>query len=130
VCSESNVPSVLTEKHHRCSDQQSEQWLAQNALLVSVLFKILLKDECPNPVPEIICNKNSDANQLLNAGCLKQILLKRRNDVNIPPSPPAEVHFCWSLGWLPIDPMRESASVEAARVRKLTMPLASYKNWA
>lgn len=77
------------------------------------MIKILLK-ECQNPVPEIICNKNSDANQLLNAGCLKDILHKRCNDVNIPRSAPVEMHFCSSLRWLPIDHMRESASVEAA----------------
>lgn len=34
VFAESHVPSVLTEKHHQCSDQQSEQWLTQNLLLV------------------------------------------------------------------------------------------------
>lgn len=34
VFSESNVPSVLTERHHQCPDQQSEQWLMQNVVLV------------------------------------------------------------------------------------------------
>ncbi|KAM6245072.1 LOW QUALITY PROTEIN: activating transcription factor 7-interacting protein 2 [Spheniscus humboldti] len=39
--------------------------------------------KCQNPVPEIICNKNSDANQLLNTGCLKDILHKRCNDIEL-----------------------------------------------
>lgn len=74
----------------------------------------ITQKECENPVPVIICNKNSDANQLLNAGCLTYILHKRCNDVNIPPSASVEVLFCSSLRSLPIDHMRECASVEAA----------------
>lgn len=74
----------------------------------------ITQEECQNPMPEIICNKNADKNQLLNAGCLKYILHKRCNDVNTPASAPVEGHFCLSLRWLPIDHMRESASMEAA----------------
>lgn len=63
--SESNVPSVLNEKHNQCSERQSEQWLTRMFFWCKCCSNYY--SQCQNPVPEIICNKNSDANQHLNA---------------------------------------------------------------
>ncbi|XP_025917671.1 activating transcription factor 7-interacting protein 2 [Apteryx rowi] len=116
VFSESNATSVLPEKKSSVIlPRVSISSVANKECCYDInVDQNSSQEECQDPVPDIICNKNSDAKQLLNARCLKVILHKwYENGVSTAPSKSVEVCLCSSLNGLPIDRVKESAS-EAA----------------
>ncbi|XP_067407399.1 activating transcription factor 7-interacting protein 2 isoform X2 [Emydura macquarii macquarii] len=71
------------------------------------------QEESQEPLHEKSCNKNSDAKQFLNSGCLQDILHKwYENELNRPSSKPVEVHLYSRPNSLPIDQLKESACLE------------------
>ncbi|XP_062443956.1 activating transcription factor 7-interacting protein 2 [Rhea pennata] len=116
VFSESNASSVLPEKKPSVIlPRVSISSVASQECCYDVsVDPDISQEECQDPMPGIICNRNSDAKQLLNAGCLKVVFHKwYENAVNIAPSKSVEVCLCSSLNELPIDELKESAA-EAA----------------
>ncbi|XP_044836344.1 activating transcription factor 7-interacting protein 2 isoform X4 [Mauremys mutica] len=71
------------------------------------------QEESQEPPHEKSCNKNSDAKQFLNAGCLQDILHKwYENELNTPSSKPVEVHLYSKPNNLPDDQLKESACLD------------------
>ncbi|XP_039347790.1 activating transcription factor 7-interacting protein 2 isoform X4 [Mauremys reevesii] len=71
------------------------------------------QEESQEPPHEKSCNKNSDAKQFLNAGCLQDILHKwYENELNTPTSKPVEVHLYSKPNNLPDDQLKESACLD------------------
>ncbi|KAM7152204.1 activating transcription factor 7-interacting protein 2 isoform 2-T4 [Macrochelys suwanniensis] len=71
------------------------------------------QEESQEPPHEKSCNKNSDAKQFLNAGCLQDILHKwYENELNTPSSKPVEVHLYSKPNSLPVDQLKESACLD------------------
>ncbi|XP_053897823.1 activating transcription factor 7-interacting protein 2 [Malaclemys terrapin pileata] len=71
------------------------------------------QEESQEPLHEKSCNKNSDAKQFLNAGCLQDILHKwYENELNTPSSKPVEVHLYSKPNNLPVDQLKENACLD------------------
>ncbi|TFJ97910.1 caspase recruitment domain-containing protein 8-like [Platysternon megacephalum] len=71
------------------------------------------QEESQEPPHEKSCNKNSDAKQFLNAGCLQDILHKwYENELNTPSSKPVEVHLYSKPNNLPVDQLKKSACLD------------------
>nr|XP_009681892.1 PREDICTED: activating transcription factor 7-interacting protein 2 [Struthio camelus australis] len=115
VFSESKATSVLPEKKSPVIlPRVSISSVANKACCYDINVEQNISQDCQDPVPHIICNKNSDAKQLLNAGCLKVILHKwYENGVDAAPSKSVEVRLCSSLNGQPVDRLKES-TFEAA----------------
>ncbi|XP_064376473.1 activating transcription factor 7-interacting protein 2 isoform X2 [Dromaius novaehollandiae] len=112
VFSESSATSVLSEKKSSVIlPRLSVSSVANKEHRYDIkVDQNVSQEECQDPVSDIICNKNSDAKQLLNAGCLKVILHKwYENGVNTAPSESVKVRLCPSLNGLPTDQLKESA---------------------
>nr|XP_006139186.1 activating transcription factor 7-interacting protein 2 [Pelodiscus sinensis]XP_014437036.1 activating transcription factor 7-interacting protein 2 [Pelodiscus sinensis]XP_014437038.1 activating transcription factor 7-interacting protein 2 [Pelodiscus sinensis]XP_025035278.1 activating transcription factor 7-interacting protein 2 [Pelodiscus sinensis]XP_025035279.1 activating transcription factor 7-interacting protein 2 [Pelodiscus sinensis]XP_025035280.1 activating transcription factor 7-i len=93
------VNSKVNEEIKQCSDNKN---VDQNC-----------KEESQETPHEKSCNKNSDAKQFLNAGCLQDILHKwYENELNTPSSKPVEVHLYSKQNTVPVDQLADSACLE------------------
>uniref|UniRef100_A0A8C8R7I2 Activating transcription factor 7 interacting protein 2 n=1 Tax=Pelusios castaneus TaxID=367368 RepID=A0A8C8R7I2_9SAUR len=98
------LPQKVTASIERFSVNSKENEDVKQCSYEKIFDQNNYQEESKEPPHEKSYNKNSDAKQFLNAGCLQDILHKwYENELNTPSSKPVEVHLYSKPDSLPVD---------------------------